>query len=933
MSQTMKAQRTPDRHLVHCLRCHKPQECISVHLARVCMRSSTPEERAAEVQSAKASSKGWVRYGRNWDYNVICKLIPDRCSQANLVNELLRRGFFVANQPSETDAEAPSPTRVVPSGPTQNVIPPPYPCLVFQSKYLTILKSGSLMFATCLCQFFVSLYPCLLSVMPSHPSVVNPLHLSCFLFCPNRFFLFGIAALKDCQTILRVAKPEINRMCQDLEMGRKLGHRESTMYRYYCEATLVFAHMLRPIAVESLTDSDWLDRFEHSGRVVIGVGRGTDTNTLLALTQWEEACLQVYFSKIRPGNICHEKPCNAFFLVSSGEAVSSVSRDLKCLHDLHKLPHFTSQDVRRAVGIAAQKLTEPQRQAVQFYLDRGARDVGPQDAVDAAVLLDSLCVTRLKMSSSEENDLDLSVEEVIITRINCFEKFAVAQISDLQQKQKNLEESMNDKMPSDMAAVKADLSALRSRVEAQGQQIGEIKRILEEKATSGPSHSEVQRKRSAPSPDWTPEQKRSRSEDLDQILQPFWPEKSDARERLSERQQAFFNYMMDQLKVKDRRDLQCNAKRVQCEGVSRGVWEEDWAPEDIKTSFQKHKLPHFTSQDVRRAVGIAAQKLTEPQRQAVQFYLDRGARDVGPQDAVDAAVLLDSLCVNSSDDDHQSFAELATAGGSSSLPTARKDFSAFVTSFPISLDGQPPSKKQRVKYGFPEDRTFYDKWRVSQYAQRREYLLEHFKVHKPSTGKLSRLIRQEGWKSNYPKPEEIQRLWKPSPSNLAIESDEAIMKCLSEQTWTGLAIKDFGAKQGRGVVATRPFLKGEIVCDYHGKVIPASVGKEMMRDLGDQAGYLFFFKAGQRDLCVDAQTFPCTCHPNSDTFGRLINHSAKMPNLKPFYCSVKLSGVKTDVILFKALSDIPVDTQLKFDYGVRRTSFRGEGLNLEWLDE
>ncbi|CAM4735956.1 unnamed protein product [Leuciscus chuanchicus] len=211
--------------------------------------------------------------------------------------------------------------------------------------------------------------------------------------------------------------------------------------------------------------------------------------------------------------------------------------------------------------------------------------------------------TRLKMSSSEENDLDLSVEEVIITRINCFEKFAVAQISDLQQKQKNLEESMNDKMPSDMAAVKADLSALRSRMEAQDQQIGEIKRILEEKATSGPSHSEVQRKRSAPSPDWTPEQKRSRSEDLDQILQPFWPEKSDARERLSERQQAFFNYMMDQLKVKDRRDLQRNAKIVQCEGVSRGVWEEDWAPEDIKTSFQKYleeKLKNYVKKLIKR---------------------------------------------------------------------------------------------------------------------------------------------------------------------------------------------------------------------------------------------------------------------------------------------------------------------------------------------
>ncbi|CAM4685479.1 unnamed protein product [Leuciscus chuanchicus] len=192
-----------------------------------------------------------------------------------------------------------------------------------------------------------------------------------------------------------------------------------------------------------------------------------------------------------------------------------------------------------------------------------------------------------KMSSSED-ELDSPTEMSMVEKINNLERFAVEQFSNLKKKSRNLQESMNDKMHSDMAAVKADLSALRSRVEAQGQQIGEIKRILEEKATSGPSHSEVQRKRSAPSPDWTPEQKRSRSEDLDQILQPFWPEKSDARKRLSERQQAFFNYMMDQLKVKDQRNIELNAARVIREGVSRGVWEEDWAPEGIKTSFQKY---------------------------------------------------------------------------------------------------------------------------------------------------------------------------------------------------------------------------------------------------------------------------------------------------------------------------------------------------------
>lgn len=75
------------------------------------------------------------------------------------------------------------------------------------------------------------------------------------MFSSNRFFLYGLAALNDCQTILRVAKPEVKRMAQDLLKGRKLSERERTMYRYYCEAVLVFAHMQRPVDVEALTVS------------------------------------------------------------------------------------------------------------------------------------------------------------------------------------------------------------------------------------------------------------------------------------------------------------------------------------------------------------------------------------------------------------------------------------------------------------------------------------------------------------------------------------------------------------------------------------------------------------------------------------------------------------------------------------------------------
>ncbi len=156
------------------------------------------------------------------------------------------------------------------------------------------------------------------------------------------------------------------------------------------------------------------------------------------------------------------------------------------------------------------------------------------------------------MSSSEEHDLDLSFEEVLVSRINSLERFATEQISGVKKTHTDLQESLkNTTILSDMAAVKAELSALKTRVADQDRQLQELKKELEDKTSGAPTHTEAQEKRPASSPDLTPEQKKSRSEeDLDKILEPFWPERPDARERLSERQQAFFLYMMDQLKVK-----------------------------------------------------------------------------------------------------------------------------------------------------------------------------------------------------------------------------------------------------------------------------------------------------------------------------------------------------------------------------------------------
>ncbi|KAK9972711.1 hypothetical protein ABG768_025998 [Culter alburnus] len=107
-----------DRRIVHCLLCEKPQEMLTTHLSRVCMKNSTPEERLEEANRAKESTKAWTREARNWDYKEMVKRYPHRPSRLALLEELRQRKFFVANAPNQADLEPEEPsssTAVVPT--------------------------------------------------------------------------------------------------------------------------------------------------------------------------------------------------------------------------------------------------------------------------------------------------------------------------------------------------------------------------------------------------------------------------------------------------------------------------------------------------------------------------------------------------------------------------------------------------------------------------------------------------------------------------------------------------------------------------------------------------------------------------------------------------------------------------------------------------
>ncbi|ROJ64733.1 N-lysine methyltransferase KMT5A [Anabarilius grahami] len=361
------------------------------------------------------------------------------------------------------------------------------------------------------------------------------------------------------------------------------------------------------------------------------------------------------------------------------------------------------------------------------------------------------------------------------------------------------------------------------------------------------------------------------------------------------------------------------------------------ATNDLCRLHAHYKLPNIKSQQVRRTVETdAAATFTEEQKASVAHYMAHStavANQHYRMKTLDSVVatsnLLSSLSRYSSDDSGEEVAQAEKrrrVEEEVSSPTS--DFDVFLQAFPVGITGQPPNKTQRAKAGFPTDRVFYDKWRALQYSRREQHLLSKCSRCAPTAAKVAKFIEAEGWTANHPRPEDIIVKWRPL-SRAQAQSDPAIIRGVTSQKWSGLAAKDFGGQ--KGVVATKAFGKGSILCDFHGKVITGAEGREIA-EMQDELGHLFFFKHGSEEVCIDAETFPCECHPSLETKGRLITHSKKNYNVQPLHCVVKLQEGDRDVLLFQATKDISKDEKIRFNHSIKKRSFHGEEEELEWLD-
>ncbi|KAG2465332.1 KMT5A methyltransferase, partial [Polypterus senegalus] len=252
--------------------------------------------------------------------------------------------------------------------------------------------------------------------------------------------------------------------------------------------------------------------------------------------------------------------------------------------------------------------------------------------------------------------------------------------------------------------------------------------------------------------------------------------------------------------------------------------------------------------------------------------------------------------------------------------------------FPVTLDNEVP-KKQRMELTVLHDRMCYDRWRAEQEAPRCQHILSSFCRRQPTLHHIEKRKGQQEWTTNIPSATKINEMWKPEGSMEEMPRDKYIQRYVSNMNWKGLVVRDIIPDKGRGVYTSRRFQKGEVVCDYHGEIISRKKGELKMKNVeAGEMGYLYFCKnARQEAFCINTQTFPCPCHPDMEMSGRLINHSSKRANLLPQCFNIDTGEGLMDVVLFIVKKDIEANTKLLFEYVVWRKTFKGEGMDLDWL--
>ncbi|XP_075390675.1 N-lysine methyltransferase KMT5A isoform X2 [Tenrec ecaudatus] len=153
----------------------------------------------------------------------------------------------------------------------------------------------------------------------------------------------------------------------------------------------------------------------------------------------------------------------------------------------------------------------------------------------------------------------------------------------------------------------------------------------------------------------------------------------------------------------------------------------------------------------------------------------------------------------------------------------------------------------------------------------------------------------------------VRRSSRKSQTELQSEERRRIDELIESGKEEGMKIDHIDGK-GRGVIATKQFLRGEFVVEYHGDLIEITDAKkrEAVYAQDPSTGcYMYYFQYLSKTYCVDATR-------ETDRLGRLINHS-KCGN-----CQTKLHDIDgVPHLILVASRDIAAGEELLYDYGDR----------------
>jgi hypothetical protein len=90
-------------------------------------------------------------------------------------------------------------------------------------------------------------------------------------------------------------------------------------------------------------------------------------------------------------------------------------------------------------------------------------------------------------------------------------------------------------------------------------------------------------------------------------------------------------------------------------------------------------------------------------------------------------------------------------------------------------------------------------------------------------------------------PHRLARFKQDVSGFLNLHDKEQILERITSQDWSGFALKPT-LDIGRGVMATRFFRSGSVVCDYHGPVLKKDQAESLRRSMSAaESNYMYFF--------------------------------------------------------------------------------------------